>query len=132
MATKEFSRLPTDVIPRNYHVHLTPSFENFKFVGDLKIDVEVAKETSQIVMNAADLEIKTAKVGSVEAEISLDAEKETLTLTLPEALKVGKHEILINFVGTHNDDMKGFYRTKSKNQAGEDEYSFVTQFAVRI
>ena len=132
MATKKLYRLPTDVIPRNYHLHLTPSFVNFKFMGDLKICVEVAKETTEIVMHSADLEIKTAKVGSVDADIWLNADEETLTLRLPEPLEIGYHEIFIHFVGTHNDDMRGFYRAKFTNRAGEDEYSLVTQLAVRI
>ena len=52
-----------------------------------------------------------------------------MTLTLPKAVEPGEVLITIDFVGIHNDNMKGFYRTKSKNQDGVEEYSFVTQFA---
>ena len=85
-----------------------------------------------MVMNSAELEVKSAKCGQAAAQIALDEEAEKLTLTFPEALPVGSHVIEIEFVGTHNDNMKGFYRTKSKNQDGVEEYSFVTQFAARI
>ena len=129
---KEFSRLPETVVPKVYHLHLTPNFETFKFAGKVVIDVEVQSESSEIVMNAAELEIKSAKIGSQTAEIKLDAEAEKLTLTFAEAIPVGKCAIEIEFVGIHNDNMKGFYRTKSKNQEGVEEYSFVTQFAARI
>jgi len=120
--------LPETVVPKVYHLHLTPNFDTFKFAGKVVIDVEVQSESSEIVMNAAELEIKSAKIGSQTAEIKLDAEAEKLTLTFAEAIPVGKCAIEIEFVGIHNDNMKGFYRTKSKNQEGVEEYSFVTQF----
>ena len=129
MTNKEFSRLPTNVVPRVYHLHLTPNFESFKFDGSVQIEVEVVEATNEIVMNAAELEIKSATVGGVDAKFELNEETEKLVLTLPKALQAGKHTVSIEFVGTHNDNMKGFYRTKSKNQDGVDEWSFVTQFA---
>lgn len=98
----------------------------------VKIEVEVVESTDTVIMNSAELEIKSAKCGDLSATTELDEEAEKLTLTFPTALPVGNHVIEIEFVGIHNDNMKGFYRTKSKNQDGVEEYSFVTQFAARI
>ena len=39
---KAFSRLPTNVVPSNYQVKLTPDLKSFKFSGSEIIDVEVS------------------------------------------------------------------------------------------
>ena len=79
-------------------------------------------------MNSAEIEFTDAKVGEIGATCAADAETETVTITTAAPLSVGKHTVEINFVGIHNDDMKGFYRTKSTNKDGVAEYSLVTQF----
>lgn len=40
---KAFERLPTNVIPRNYKVELTPDLNAFTFSGKLEVEVEVRK-----------------------------------------------------------------------------------------
>ena len=55
---KEFSRLPRDVIPKYYKLHITPSFETFKFSGFVTISIQVKKSTNEIFLNAHQLEIK--------------------------------------------------------------------------
>lgn len=100
----------------------------FQFAGNVKILVDVLEPVSEIKMNAAELEFTNAKIGEQEASCVPDSETETVTIKTTAPLKVGKHTIEINFVGIHNDDMKGFYRTKSTNKDGVDEYSLVTQF----
>ena len=94
----------------------------------MKILVEVLEPTCVIKMNAAELEFTDARIGEQEGVCAADAETETVTITTAAPLEVGKQTIEINFVGIHNDDMKGFYRTKSTNKDGVDEYSLVTQF----
>ena len=39
---KPFERLPTDVVPRNYKLELTPDLTGFTFKGRLEITAEVA------------------------------------------------------------------------------------------
>jgi aminopeptidase N len=94
----------------------------------VKILVEVFEPTSVIKMNAAELEFTNAKIGEQEGVCAADSETETVAITTAAPLEIGKHTIEINYVGIHNDDMKGFYRTKSTNKDGVDEYSLVTQF----
>ena len=43
-------------------------------------------------------------------------------------LNNGPASIIIEYTGTHNDKMKGFYRTKHVNEDGSSFYSLVTQF----
>ena len=60
-AKKDFQRLPTDVIPVNYCLELTPDLQAFTFAGRLRIKVDVKKATKEIKLNAAELKIDGAQ-----------------------------------------------------------------------
>ena len=61
---------------------------------------------------------------------TLSEEAETLTLALGSELAVGTTTLNIEYTGTLNDQMRGFYRSKytSPENPGEDRYAGVTQF----
>lgn len=61
---------------------------------------------------------------------TLDAEAETLTLKLPSELTVGESTLNIDYTGTLNGQMRGFYRSKYNppDNPQEDRYAGVTQF----
>ena len=40
-AKKPFERLPTNVVPVNYALHVTPDLQLFTFSGTVNIDVQV-------------------------------------------------------------------------------------------
>ena len=87
-------------------------FHLAKFDGKVQIDVAINTETNVIVMNAHQLEIKNAKVGDVIGSPSLDLENQLLTISFPSNLSVGDHKLDIEYSGTLNDELAGFYRTK--------------------
>ena len=62
--------------------------------------------------NLSQLEIKSAKVGDKVGSSSLDLENQLLTITFPTNLSVGDHKVEIEYSGTLNDELAGFYRTK--------------------
>ena len=82
----------------------------------MQIDVTINSETNVIVMNAHQLEIKSAKVGDVIGSPSLDLENQLLTITFPNNVSVGDHKVEIEYSGTLNDELAGFYRTKGNLQ----------------
>ena len=43
---KSFTRLPTNVVPRNYALELKPDLEKFTFDGKLDITIEVSYQSS--------------------------------------------------------------------------------------
>ena len=55
---KVFERLPRDVVPEYYKLHITPSFDTFKFDGLVTISVDVKNSTNEISMNAYQIDIK--------------------------------------------------------------------------
>ncbi len=96
------------------------------------IDVEITEQTTQVVLNAIDLEIERASISIGDSEqlasISLDEDAERATLTVDEELPVGPARIVIRFKGILNDDLRGFYRSVYKTEDGEEKVIATTQF----
>lgn len=64
------------------------------------------------------------------SEISYDKDEETVTISFPSPLPVGKCQLYLDYTGELNDKMKGFYRSKYTSPDGEEKYCAVTQFEV--
>ena len=55
-------RLPPTVRPRRYDLTLEPDLDTATFAGEETIEVEVVEPTSEIVLNAAEIEVDEASV----------------------------------------------------------------------
>ena len=119
------------VFPKNYDITFEPDFNRFTFDGTEKILVEIVKPTSLFVLNAADVQVNNCHVKWHEkiliAATRIDKKKEELTIKLSEKIS-GKAEIIINFVGTLNDKLVGFYRSQYKDKRGRSRFLATTQF----
>ncbi|HTZ96873.1 MAG TPA: M1 family aminopeptidase [Terriglobales bacterium] len=106
-------RLPKTVIPQSYALRFTPDLAKNTFEGDETLRVNVLKSSSEIVLNAADIEFHEVTIssgGSVQtAQVNLDKDKETATLTVAKPITAGAATILIRYAGILNDQMRGFY-----------------------
>jgi aminopeptidase N len=109
-------RLPETAVPENYKLTFAPNFEKNNFAGEEAIKIRLLKPTSQIVLNAAEIEISKAAVvsggGRQIASVSFDKEKETATFTVSKELQPGPITLEINYVGILNDQLRGFYLGK--------------------
>ena len=118
------------VLPINYELEFEPDFAKFKFRGKEKIRVKISKPTKQIVLHSAELEINSCTViwneKKLKAKVRLDEKNEELILSLPEKIS-GKAMLVIDFVGTLNDKLVGFYRSKYEYK-GKEKHLATTQF----
>ena len=118
------------VLPINYELEFEPDFAKFKFRGKEKIRVKISKSTKQIVLHSAELEINSCTViwneKKLKAKVRLDEKNEELILSLPEKIS-GKAMLVIDFVGTLNDKLVGFYRSKYEYK-GKEKHLATTQF----
>jgi puromycin-sensitive aminopeptidase len=133
MATVATSLLPAEVRPVKYRISLSPNLTAFTFAGEETIDIEVTRPTSQIVLNAAELEIQEAHLlrdghqTPVQA-IALDEEAETATLTFAASIPAGTMQLFMRFSGMLNDKLRGFYRSEYTLPDGAKRVMATTQF----
>jgi len=121
-------RLPQTVRPEHYSLALSPDLKAATFAGQETIDVTLAQPANTITLNAAEIMFKsvTATVAggsAIAGTVSLDAAKEQATFTFPSALPAGKVKLAISYTGILNNELRGFYLSKTAKR----NYA-VTQF----
>jgi aminopeptidase N/puromycin-sensitive aminopeptidase len=120
-------RLPQTVKPEHYVLTLTPDLKAATFTGVERIDVEVKQPTKTITLNSAEIEFQavTVTAGGKEqtATVSTNKEKEETTFTVPQEVAAGKASVSIHYTGILNDELRGFYLSKTAKR----NYA-VTQF----
>ncbi|CAL7935733.1 unnamed protein product [Xylocopa violacea] len=135
-------RLPKTFSPLRYNIFLSPHFEkDFKFDGSVQIEMKrAANYVSRIVVHAHELDINSLSVyeknsnSSEKSELkvsSTEQNKETqmLSIFLENFVQSDMVDLYINFTGTLNDNMEGFYRSYYTNSAGEIRWLATTQLA---
>ena len=119
-----------DISPINYALTFEPNLKKFTFDGTEFISVDCKKPTNTIIMNCAELKIKSCQVKSVGTLIKstpkINEKKEELQIRLQKKIK-GKVTIYLEFQGILNDRLLGFYRSQYK-QGGKTKYLATTQF----
>ena len=109
-------RLPRLAVPENYSLVFTPDFTKNNFAGDETIQVQVLKPTAEIVLNAAEIEFGEVTVRnsgvSQKATVTLDAQKEQVSLAMVKPLTPGPATIHILYTGILNNEMRGLYLGK--------------------
>jgi aminopeptidase N/puromycin-sensitive aminopeptidase len=122
-------RLSQTVRPEHYTLILTPDLKAATFSGVETIDVNLAEPTDHITLNAAEIAFEAVSVGvgsegkTLRAIVSLDKDKQQATFTFPEKLPTGKASLAIAYTGILNNELRGFYLSKTARR----NYA-VTQF----
>jgi len=120
-------RLPQTVRPEHYTLTLTPDLKAATFSGVETIEVTIAEPSDHIILNAAEIAFQSVTVtaGGNEqtATVALNSEKEQATFTFPEKLPVGDATLTIHYTGILNNELRGFYLSKTAKR----NYA-VTQF----
>ncbi|CAG7981479.1 unnamed protein product [Penicillium olsonii] len=146
MASQERETLPDVAKPINYHVSL---FDlqlggSWGYKGTLKIDLQVTRATTEIVLNSKEINVQNAEIldkdGSQLAKasgITYDKKSERVALAFSQEVAPADVVLSINFTGTMNNAMSGFYRSKYKptgevsaDTPKEDDFHYMlsTQF----
>ena len=134
MTTSEFSLLPRHVRPREYRMTLTPNLEESTFRGEETIAIELAQPTSELVLNAVEIEVQSATVvredgTSVAADrIGYDQSAETVTFAFDAPIPAGQAQLALEFTGQLNDRLHGFYLSTYRTADGQEQRLATTQF----
>jgi aminopeptidase N/puromycin-sensitive aminopeptidase len=109
-------RLPEVARPENYKLTLAPDLDKAKFEGDETIVIRVLKSTSEITLNAVDIDFHDVTVtsggSSQKAKVRPEKDKEMVVLTVEKPLAAGVATIHIAYTGILNDEMRGLYLGK--------------------
>lgn len=120
-------RLSDVAIPQHYSLTLTPDLKAATFAGSEVIDLTLSQSVNSITLNAAEIKFGsvTAEVGgrNLKATVTEDAEKQQATLAFDQALPAGKLTLNIEYTGILNNELRGFYLSKTAKR----NYA-VTQF----
>src|SRR5258706_10870252 len=104
-------RLPEVAAPENYKLTFTPDLDKAKFEGDETISLRVLKPTSEITLNAIDIdfhEVTITSAGSTQkANVTPEKDKEMVVLAVEKPLSAGAATIHITYTGILNDEMRG-------------------------
>jgi puromycin-sensitive aminopeptidase len=124
-------RLPRTVVPHRYDLTLEPDMGAATFSGSETIAVEVAAPTTEVVLNAVEIDIDEAVVDiggdRIFASVALDDKAERATLTFDRVLPAGEATLELRFRGVLNDRLVGFYRSTFTDDAGAEHVLATTQ-----
>ena len=120
-------RLPPTIRPEHYALTLTPDLKAATFSGVESIDLTLAEPTDHIALNSAEIDYQSVTViaqgKQQKATVALDKDKEQATFTFAEKLPAGKATLEITYTGILNNELRGFYLSKTDKR----NYA-VTQF----
>lgn len=125
-------RLPESVVPQSYDLALDVDPKRDRFSGSVRIDVDVPKPTSWIVLSARDLHVTRATVvAGGQTFAGHTSSRRAATGLVPEELVVGfdaplpqgRATLTLTWDAPWGDDLSGLYRVRD----GERLYAF-TQF----
>jgi len=110
-------RLPDNIArPENYKLKFTPDLDKAKFEGDETITLRLLKSSSDITLNAVDIdfhEITITSGGTTQkAKVTAEKEKEMVVLSVEKPLAAGTATVHITYTGILNDEMRGLYLGK--------------------
>jgi aminopeptidase N len=128
-ASSETGRLPKGVTPSHYDITIRPDAKAMRFTGSERIKITVEVPTKSITLNAADLDVTSAYIGTEAADlIKIDAVKQTVTLSFIEEIPAGDHVLSLEFAGKINTSASGLFAVDYKTDAGDDKRMLATQF----
>jgi puromycin-sensitive aminopeptidase len=105
-----------------------------RFDGTVRVVVDVMEATRNLVLNSAELAINHAHVetpqgGRIEAEVSYNEPEQQATIMLAQQLDpLSGYLLHLDFAGTLNDQLHGFYRSTYRDEEGVEQVIATTQF----
>ena len=126
------TQLPRGAVPRHYDVALTPDAAAGTFAGKVTIALDIARATSTITLNAADLAFRSAVVTAAHGQpmtgqTSIDKDAQTATFTFARPLAPGHYQLALDYTGIIGTQAVGLFSLDYDTDAGKQR-ALYTQF----
>jgi len=126
-------RLPRGAIPCRYELTVVPDLQASRFGGRVSIDLEVVEPVTELVLNAAELDVTDARLlpaggSQSELRISLDVENERAIFSTDADISPGSYRLECTFGGRLNDKLRGFYPSSFTDPDGSIKTLATTHF----
>jgi aminopeptidase N len=115
-------KLPKDVVPRHYLIHLKPDLQTFTTKGEIEVDLDVLRPVRQITLNALGLEIGNASIAApreITLQPTVNEAEQTVTFALPESMAPGKYKLSVEFSGRIGDKAQGLFYVRYAAPGGK-------------
>jgi aminopeptidase N len=116
-------------------LELSPDLENFEFVGNEEITLQVDEPVNEITLHQNEVFIISAVYKNIESgalisvnETNYNNKLNTLKFIFDSKLPVGRGQLILKFRGILNNDMAGFYRSSYTDASGNKKFMASTQF----
>jgi aminopeptidase N len=123
-------KLPKEIVPRSYLVHLEPNVETLVTDGVESIEIEVLKPTDRIVFNAIDTTLSAVKLarGTDRQEMTpvIDKDQQTVSLQTKQPLQPGNYTLSFKFQSRITEQPHGLFIQRYLSQ-GKKETLLATQ-----
>jgi aminopeptidase N len=123
-------KLPKDIVPHSYLVHLEPNIEELLTDGVESIEIEVLKPTDHIVFNAIDTTLSAVKLaqGTDQQELApkIDNDQQTVSLQTKQPLQPGRYTLTFKFQSKITEQPHGLFIQHYLSQ-GKTESLLATQ-----
>jgi len=123
-------KLPKEIVPRSYLVHLEPNVETLVTDGFESVEIEVLKPTDRIVFNAIDTTLSAVELarGTDRQELTpvIDKDQQTVSLQTKQSLQPGKYTLSFKFQSRITEQPHGLFIQHYLSQ-GKKETLLATQ-----
>ena len=120
-------RLPGDVRPVEYDLHLEPDLESGTFRGDLSLTVRLERPLRTVLLHGAGLRFDEVAVriwgDRYPGKAKLQPADEVVELSFPRELPSGRVTLVLRYHGELGEQLRGFYKASADGR----RYAF-TQF----
>lgn len=121
------ARLLDKLRPLNYHLKLMIGDDKNSFRASETITFELNEASDSVTLHAAGLAITTAQIGQLDGSVRLDEDAQTVSISWPQTLQAGTHEMDLEFEGPIQDSLHGFYRAVYTEDS-QQHWFLMTQF----
>ena len=123
-------KLPKDILPQSYLIHLEPNVEQHVTDGAESIDIRVQNPTNRIVLNAVEIKIVSARIAHGENQDELtpqyDTAKQTVSFETKEILEPGSYTLTLKFTSRILETPHGLF-VESYQANGNSEQVIATR-----